>query len=320
MKSNPERKLVKNYARAFAPATVSNIGPGFDLMGFPLFDLGDIVEVTVNDLSCSRITDIVGNTTLSKELEKNTAGAAVKSFLDKHAPGEFVDIVLHKLLPIGSGLGSSAASAVAAVVAVNALLSKPLEIKDLVEHALDGEVVASGTRHGDNVIPSLVGGVVVISDPVHFKYFKFDAPEDLIVLTLHPHVEIKTSEARAMLPKMVSVSDSIKQTAGAVTLITGMIKGDYSLLKAASSDFIAEPFRSKLIPGYNEIKFLASSSEAIAMNISGSGPTSFVFFRTLEDAKLFIPKIQKVYDKIGLGIDINISKINNTGAQILEVR
>lgn len=320
MKLNPEKKLVKSYARAFAPATVSNVGPGFDLMGFPIFDHGDVVEVSVNEFSYSRITDIVGNRTLSKELEENTAGAAVKSFLDKHAPGEFVDIVLHKLLPIGSGLGSSAASAVAAVVAVNALFSKPLEIKDLVEHALDGEVVASGTRHGDNVIPSLVGGVVVISDPVGFNYFKIDAPEDLIVLTFHPHIEIKTSEARAMLPKMLSVSDSIKQTAGAVTLITGLINGDYSLVESASTDYIAEPFRSKLIPGYNEIKQLALSSGAIAMNISGSGPTSFIFFKTREVAEAFIQNIQKVYDTIGLDVDINISKINNTGAQILEVR
>ena len=320
MNLNQERKLVKSYARAFAPATVSNIGPGFDLMGFPIFELGDIVEVTVNDLSCSRITDIVGNTALSKEIEKNTAGAAVKSFLDKHAPGEFVDIVLYKLLPIGSGLGSSAASAVAAVVAVNALLSKPLEIKELVDHALDGEVVASGTRHGDNVIPSLVGGIVVISDPVNFNYFKIDAPADLSVLSFHPHVEIKTSEARAMLPKMLSVSDSIKQTGAAITLIAGMIKGDYTLLKAASADYIAEPFRSKLIPGYHEIKFMASSSEAIAMNISGSGPTSFVFFKTIEAAESFRFKVQEVYDKKGLGVDINISKINNSGAQILEVR
>lgn len=320
MMITPERKLVKSYARAFAPATVSNIGPGFDLMGFPIFDLGDIVEVTVNDLSCSRITDIIGNNTLNKELGKNTAGAAVKSFLDKRAPGEHVDIVLHKLLPIGSGLGSSAASAVAAVVAVNALLSKPFEIKDLVNHALDGEVVASGSRHGDNVIPSLAGGIVVISDPVGFNYFKIDAPEDLIVLTFHPHVEIKTSEARAMLPMMIPVSDSIKQTAAAVALITGLIKGDYSLIESASSDYIAEPFRSKLIPGYKEIKQLALSSGAIAMNISGSGPTCFVFFKTREAAEKFLPIVQKVYYKIGLGVDLNISKINNTGAQILEVR
>ncbi|KAB2907726.1 MAG: homoserine kinase [Ignavibacteriales bacterium] len=279
------RKLIKKYARAYAPPTVSNVGPGFDLMGFSIHSegiVGDEVTVTANDVGEVRIVSILGNTSLSSEVEKNTAGMAIKAFIDEQAPGEGVDIILNKRMPVGSGLGSSASSAVAGVMAVNGLLAEPLPKERLIEYAMQGEMVASGTRHGDNVIPALMGGFVVINNPDKLQFFRIEAPVGLRVMTIHPHIEIKTSEAREILPKNIPTGDSIRQTGAAMSLVTGLLTSDFSKIQAASDDFIAEPYRSKLIPGYAQIKEMALAAGAIAFNISGSGPTMFALFNADE--------------------------------------
>lgn len=313
-------RLVRKFARASAPATVSNVGPGFDLTGFPVFGIGDEVEVKPNGTAVSRIVSIIGNDSLSLVLEENTAGMAIKSFLAENAPGEGVDITLHKNMPIGSGMGSSAASAAAGVAAVNALLEAPLPAEKLIKYALDGEMVASGTRHGDNIIPCITGGFILITGLENFEFIKIDSPPGLVVMLIHPHVEIKTSHARSILPEMIPARNAIKQTSAAMMLVTGLLKSDYALIAAASQDFIAEPYRSDLIPGYHGLKREILSQGACAFNISGSGPTSFAFFDNEKKAEKLIPWIKDYYEKLKIEVDIFISKVNNNGVKVLEVR
>lgn len=313
------KKLIKKRARSFAPGTVSNVGPGFDLMGFPVFGIGDEVEVIPNGTGTSRIVAIQGNDAISHEVESNTAGKAILSFLEENAPGEGVDITLYKNMPIGSGMGSSAASAVAGVVAVNGLLAEPLKTDQLVEYAMAGEMIASGSRHGDNVIPSLVGGFVIINDIETLDFFRVDAPADLLVMLIHPHIEIKTSHARSILPDTIPVKDSIRQTSAALTLLAGIVSADYAKIAAASKDYIAEPYRSGLIPGYAEAKRLLLAGGAVAFNISGSGPTMFALFNDAAKAETARSTVEKIHGRINLGVDISISKVNNGGAKLLEV-
>lgn len=314
-----QRKLVRRRARSFAPGTVSNVGPGFDLMGFPVFGIGDEVEVTPNGSETSRIVSITGNTGLSTDIALNTAGKAITSFIEEHAPGEGVNVVLHKNMPIGSGLGSSAASAVAGVVAVNGLLESPLQHRELIEFAMAGEMIASGSRHGDNILPSLVGGFVIINDIESLDFFRVVAPSDLLVLLIHPHIEIKTSHARSILPAEIPVKDSIKQTSAALTLLAGIMTADYGKIAAASNDHIAEPYRAGLIPGYGRLKELLLANGAVACNISGSGPTMFALFSDPGTAEAAIPLVKDIYTTAGTGVDISISKVNNEGAKLLEV-
>ena len=319
MAPDPTRKLVNKSARAFAPATVSNVGPGFDLMGFPVFGIGDEVEVKPNGTGASRITAIHGNTSLSTAIDENTAGKAIKSFLLENAPNEGVDIILYKNMPIGSGMGSSAASAVAGVVAVNALLKEPLPPEKLINYALDGELIASGTRHGDNIIPSLMGGFILITDTEKFEFIKIDPPTNLVVMLIHPHIVINTKQARAILPDMIPTKDSIQQTSAAMMLLTGLLKNDFNLISAASKDFIAEPYRSTLIPGYHEMKKLFLANGACAFNVSGSGPTSFGFFNSEQAAKKLRNIVIANYKNLNIEVDISLSKVNNQGSKVLEI-
>ncbi|MBN8547351.1 MAG: homoserine kinase [Ignavibacteria bacterium] len=320
MTDSTSLRLVRKFARAFAPATVSNVGPGFDLIGFPVFGIGDEVEVKPNGKDVSRIISIVGNASLSMVLEENTAGMAIKSFLAENAPGEGVDITLFKNMPIGSGMGSSAASAAAGVAAANALLETPLPAEKLIKYALDGEMVASGTRHGDNIIPCITGGFILITDTEKFEFIKIDPPAGLVVLLIHPHVEIKTSHARSILPEMMPAKNAIKQTSAAMMLVTGLLKSDYGLISAASKDFIAEPYRAGMIPGYHDLKREILANGACAFNISGSGPTSFAFFDDEIKAEKLRPVITDYYEKLKIEVDIFISKVNNNGVKVLEVR
>jgi homoserine kinase len=320
MEINFTKKLTKSFAKAFAPATVANVGPGFDMMGFAIHGIGDVVEVEPNGLTYSQFINIIGNTSISHELNSNTAGMSIKSFLEENAPGEGVNITLYKNMPIGSGMGSSAASAAAGVAAVNALLQNPLPTEELIKYALDGEAVASKSRHGDNVIPSLMGGFIVISDIEKFTFFKIKSPDELHILLIHPHTEINTSFARTILSPQIERKDSIKQTSAAVTLVAGLLTSDFNLISSASRDYIAEPKRGKLIPEYENAKKLALENGAYAFNISGSGPTSFAIFSDEASARRVIALLEKLYLNNNITVDFTVSRVNNEGAKVLEVR
>lgn len=307
----------KKSVTAFAPATISNLGPGFDILGFPLIDLGDTVKVSVNSNAAVSITKITGTDRLPFEVSKNTAGIAVSNFLTRIGADFGVDIELTKGLPLGSGLGSSAASSVAAVFAVNNLLKNPFDKTELLEFALDGEEAAAGSRHGDNVIPSLFGGLILIHDTQNHKFINLPYPDNLICLVVHPSVEINTAFARSILDSSVPLKSVVEQTGKLAKLIYGMSVKNIDMLRGVFEDQIAEPKRSRLIPEYNHIKQIASDCGAVGCNISGSGPSVFSLFDDRQKAALALEAMVAVYKGKGIAATGHISAINTKGAEVL---
>jgi homoserine kinase len=280
--------MSRESIKVFAPASVSNVGPGFDILGFALNEPGDEIILRKTNSEKLEIASITGDDgKLPYEIEKNTASVAVKSLLDKYQIAEGLSIEVNKKMGLGSGLGSSAASAVGAVFATNELLQLNLSVEDLLPHALAGEFVASKAIHADNVAPSLYGGFVLIRGYDPIDIIKIKSPSNLYCTVIYPDIEVKTSEARAILPKEVSLKNMISQTGNVSALIYGLATEDYSLIARSLNDVIIEPVRSKLITGYYEIKKAAMEAGAIGCNISGSGPSMFAFSNS-EEMTLFV--------------------------------
>ncbi len=305
--------------KVFAPASVSNVGPGFDILGFALFEPGDEIvlrKISNGKLEISSITGDSGK--LPYDIEKNTASVAIKSLLDKYEISQGISIEVNKKMGLGSGLGSSAASAVGAVFAANELLELNLSVEDLLPHALAGEFVASKAIHADNVAPALYGGFVLIRGYDPIDIIKIKAPKDLYCTVIYPDIEIKTSEARSILPHEVSLKNVISQTGNVAALIYGLAIADYSLISRSLNDVIIEPVRSRLITGYYEIKKAAMEVGAIGCNISGSGPSIFALSNSEEIANDIASQTKYVATKLGLGSVTYISKVNEIGPKILD--
>jgi homoserine kinase len=311
--------MSRESIKVFAPASVSNVGPGFDILGFALNEPGDEIILRKTNSEKLEIASITGDDgKLPYEIEKNTASVAVKSLLDKYQIAEGLSIEVNKKMGLGSGLGSSAASAVGAVFATNELLQLNLSVEDLLPHALAGEFVASKAIHADNVAPSLYGGFVLIRGYDPIDIIKIKSPSNLYCTVIYPDIEVKTSEARAILPKEVSLKNMISQTGNVSALIYGLATEDYSLIARSLNDVIIEPVRSKLITGYYEIKKAAMEAGAIGCNISGSGPSMFAFSNSEEIANKIEVEIKRVVSNIGLGSVTYISKVNEVGPKILD--
>lgn len=305
--------------KVFAPASVSNVGPGFDILGFAINEPGDEVILSKSNNDRLEIINITGdNGKLPYDVEKNTASVAIKSLMDKYKIKEGISIEINKKMGLGSGLGSSAASAVAAVVAINELLELKLEKKTLLDHALAGEFVASKAIHADNVAPSLFGGIILIRSYDPIDLIEIKAPKDLYCTIIYPNIEIKTSEARAILPNSVPLKDMITQTGNIASLIYGLSTSDYSLISRSLNDAIIEPVRSKLITGYDEIKKAAIDAGALGSSISGSGPSLFALSNSETIANKIAVDTKAVVDNLGIGSVTYVSKINQVGPRILD--
>ena len=311
--------MSRESIKVFAPASVSNVGPGFDILGFALNEPGDEIILRKTDSEKLEIVAITGDDgKLPYDVEKNTASVAIKSLIDKYQIADGLSIEVNKKMGLGSGLGSSAASAVGAVFAANELLQLNLCVEELLPHALAGEFVASKAIHADNVAPSLYGGFVLIRGYNPIDIVKIKAPADLFCTVIYPDIEIKTSEARAILPDEVSLKNVISQTGNVSALIYGLATGDYSLIARSLNDVIIEPVRSKLITGYYEIKKAAMEAGAIGCNISGSGPSMFAFSNSDEIANKIATKTKEVVTNLGLGSVTYVSKVNEVGPKILD--
>ena len=305
--------------RAFAPATVANVSCGFDILGFAIDAMGDVVEVREKKEPGLQVVSITGDGgRLPFEAEKNTCAVAIQAMLDELGQEIGMEIYLEKGLPLGSGMGSSAASAVAALVAANRLLGEPLEKKQLLPFAMAAEKVACGAGHADNVAPSLLGGFVLIRDYHPLDVIKLPVPEGLHCTLLHPHFELKTSDSRSVLRDNVSLKHSTIQSGNVAGLIAGLFQGDFELIGRSLRDVIAEPYRATLIPGFYEVKEAVKAAGALGMGISGSGPTLFALSKGEEKVQSIIDAAQQVYDSIGLGVDAYHSAINTQGAFVLE--
>jgi homoserine kinase len=305
--------------RVFAPATVANVSCGFDILGFALNNPGDEILLRKNNSGMVKIIEITGDGgKLPYEPEKNSASAVISNFLQHLNLDIGVDLHLHKRMPLGSGLGSSAASSVAAAYAINAMLGNPMKISKVLKFAMFGELVACGSEHADNVAPALYGGFVLIRSYDPLDVIKLPAPEDLYASVIHPQIEIKTKDARDILKKEIQLKNAIKQWGNVGGLISGLYESDYELIGRSMEDHIIEPIRSILIPGYDIVKKAAMDSGVLGCGISGSGPSVFALSKGRQIAESAGEKMKKEFKNIGIESDIYVSKVNNQGPLVLE--
>ncbi|ACT94364.1 homoserine kinase [Dyadobacter fermentans] len=308
-----------NSVKAFAPATVANVSCGFDIFGFAIQEPGDTVELYKRDEPGIVITDITGDEgRLPRQAEKNSVTVVMLALLKHLGISDLgCEVVLRKNMPLGSGMGSSAASAVAGVVAMNELLGNPLSRKELLPFAMEGERIASGSAHADNVGPSLLGGFVVIRSYNPLDIFTIPVPDDLCCTLVHPDIEINTKDARFILRNEVSLKNTIAQMGNVAGLVAGLMKADYDLISRSMVDVIIEPVRAILIPEFKNVKQAAISNGALGCSISGAGPSMFALSRGIENAKNAGKAMQERFASAGIDSAVHVSGINQGGAVVL---
>ncbi len=305
--------------RVFAPATVANVACGFDIFGFAVASPGDEVILTRSETPGVRITDIIGDEgRLPREASRNTAGISIQTYL-KHIgqPDLGIEMVLNKQMPLGSGLGSSAASAVAGVYAVNELLGRPLTPLQLLPFAMEGERIACGSAHADNVGPSLLGGFVMVRSYNPLDVVRIQTPASLFCTLVHPDIEVNTKDARFILKNEVSLKNTIIQMGNVAGLIAGLMTPDYDLISRSLVDVIIEPVRSILIPEFNEDKQAALDAGALGCSISGSGPSMFALSRDADTAEQIGAAMQQAFLAVGITSEAYVSEINQEGPKVL---
>ena len=304
--------------KAYAPASIGNVSCGFDVMGMAVDAPGDEVIIELNDSHVVTIKKIEGDGgKLPLKAEENTAGVAVIEYLKSINSSQGAEITLIKNLPLGSGMGSSAASAVAAVVAIDHLLGNQFKKSELLPFVMQAEFVACGSAHADNAAPSLLGGLILIRDNHPLDIIEIPTPDELMCVLVHPHVEVKTRDARQILRQSVPLKDAITQWGNTASLVAGMMKPDYALIGRSLQDVVAEPFRAVLIPGFHTIKAKAVDVGALGCGISGSGPTMFAFCKGQRIANQVGEAMQQEFSKIGLQSEVYVSGVNKEGARII---
>jgi homoserine kinase len=270
---------------AFAPATVSNVACGFDVLGFALASPGD--EVTARPAASGVVIDeIIGDAgRLPRDAARNTAGVAAQALIAAAGARGGVGLTIRKGLPLASGLGGSAASAVAAVVAVDRLLGLRSPIATLVACALEGERLGAGSAHADNIAPCICGGFVLVRRASPPDIVPLPVPAGLTAVVVHPDLEIETAMARQLIGDTVGLKDAIQQWANLGAFVDSLHRGDFELMARALEDRIAEPRRAPLVPGLAAIKASAADAGALGCSLSGSGPSLFALCRSRGDAE-----------------------------------
>lgn len=304
-----------NQATAFAPASVGNIGVGFDILGHTLVGPGDRATVRRIAARAVRIAAIRGgDVALPFDAARNTAGAALMALRDAQDLAFGFEIELDKGIAFGSGMGGSAASAVAALVAANALLDHPLPCDALYPFALAGEAVASGGAHGDNVGPMLLGGVVLATAD---RLLRIDVPAHWHCVLAHPHAALETRRARAALKGVYAIGDFVAQSANLALFLEGCRRGDANLVRAGLHDVLVEPRRAPLIAGFERVKQAALDHAALGASISGGGPSVFAWFESRAQAEAAAPALRAAFAEAGLDSDSYLSPVNGPAAGIV---
>jgi homoserine kinase len=306
----------KSEIKLFSPATVANVACGFDVLGLCLDTIGDEMVVRKVDEKGVRITKIEGFK-LPFETELNVAGVSALAMYQELQPDCGFEIEIKKNIKPGSGIGSSAASAVGSVYGINALLGSPLNKTQLTQFAIKGEALASGSEHADNIAPALFGGFTLVKSVNPLEILQIPSPDNLYVTIIHPQIEIKTAISRAILPKKVPLEDAINQWANVGSFIHSLHTSNYPLMQRSLHDVIIEPHRSKLIPHYNEVKQQTLNAGALGTNISGSGPSIFSLCEGIENANKVRDVMRNIYSNTGIEFDVHVSKINTQGVKIL---
>ena len=297
------------------PATVANLVCGFDILGMALNNPCDIMELELTDQPVINInhTDDYG---LPEAAEQNVAGIALQALMDEYGKNVGFNVTVHKNIKPGSGLGSSAAGSAGALVAANHLLNNYFSKEDLVRFAMNGEKLASGVKHADNVAPCIYGGITLVRSVFPLDIISLAAP-NLFVTVVHPQIEVKTADARQILRKEVQLKNAIKQWGNIAGLVAGILKNDIPLIGRSLEDVIIEPVRSILIPGFGVVKQMSKEAGALGGGISGSGPSIFMFSENETIAKQVEQVMTNVYTSIGIDFKTYVTTINPQGVKII---
>jgi homoserine kinase len=305
--------------KIFAPATVANVSCGFDIFGLAVDNPGDEVILTKRNDDKIVIQNITGDEgKLTYDPEKNTVTVPILRYLDNLGIKTGFDVILNKKMPLGSGLGSSSASSVAGVFAANQLLGNPLETKDLLPFSMEGERIACGAAHADNVAPALLGGFVIIRSYEPLDFIKIATPDELYVSIVHPDLEVNTKDARIILRQEAILKKIVAQTGNVAGMVAGLLTSDYDLIGRSMTDYLIEPNRAILIPYFNEVKQAALEAGALGASISGAGPSIFAFSRGKEMADKVGNEMKSVFENANIITNLFVSGVNQNGPRILD--
>lgn len=312
-------------ATAFAPATVANVAVGFDILGFAIESVGDIVTVSIADDTSVRISQILNETGHSDPLDapldadRNAATVGLIKLREDLRLDFGFQVVLRKGIALGSGMGGSAASAVGGLVAANSLLESPLPKEALLKYALLGERAASGASHPDNIAPCLLGGMTLVTCSDPFRYVSLPVPEEILAVIVHPRLRVDTRNARSILQANVSLTNHVKQSAALGGFISGCFQRDIDLIRQSLDDFLIEPQRASLVPGFADVKAAALEQGALGASFSGSGPTLFALVASEPEAARVRNAMEHAFRANGLAdVDSWISPVNLQGARIID--
>jgi homoserine kinase len=306
-----------DYLKIFSPATVANVSCGFDSMGFAVDAIGDEMTFTKTSEKGVKISKITG-ADLTFDIDKNAASAVVKKILLEANADFGVELTIHKGFSPGSGLGSSAASAAGAAFGVNQFLENKYSNLELTKFAMFGEEVACGTPIADNVSAAIYGGFVLVRSYEPLEIVKLPVPEELRVVAIHPQIQVKTKDAREVLPTEILLKDAVTQWANVGGLVSGLYTNNYQLISNSLVDVVAEPNRKSLIPFFDTVKTSAIKAGALGAGISGSGPTIYALCKGDKSAKKVYKAIEKTYKKTEIDFEMFISKVNPQGMKIIK--
>lgn len=313
--------LQRRTATAFAPATVGNAAVGFDVLGFALPVVGDRVAVTRHDdlkgrIEVESVED--GGAGIPLDPTRNTAGVALASLVEGRGLPFGFSVRIEKGIPLAAGMGGSAASAVGAVVAANALLDEPLDLSEQCAHAVAGEACASGAPHADNVAPCLYGGLTLVLSHDPLDVLQIPVPQEIVCVLVHPHMHIETRDARGVLRPELALSTHTRQSALMGAFIAGCFRSDLELIGRSLDDLVVEPQRSRLIPGFDAVKRAALTAGALGASISGAGPSVFAWCRSHDSAARVRDGIRAAFDAAGLSVDDWLAPVGTGGAHVID--
>ena len=301
--------------RVFAPASIANLGCGFDIMGLALDEVGDVLEMSISEGDGLSITNLSG-VPLPDDIEKNVITPVVRKFMQLTGNKAQVDIVIREKIYPGSGIGSSSASSAAAAFGMNEFYGAPLSEEEVVICAMEGENLASGGYHADNAAPAVMGGIVLIRGYEPLDLIKLPVPGDFYCAVIHPKLVVSTKEARSILPKQVDMHAAIAQWGNVGGLVAGLYSGNIGLIGRAMKDSIAEPYRKGFIPGFDELREKILAHGSLAMNIAGSGPSVFALANRREIAVKAGAIMDEHFSALGIDHHCYVVKVSNRGARL----
>ena len=303
--------------KVFAPASIANLGCGFDIMGMALDEVGDILEMSLDEqgegITITNETDVP----LPEDIEDNVITPVLRKFFAMTGHAGRVDVRVVKKIYPGSGIGSSAASSAAAAFGINELFGAPLSEEDVVVCAMEGENLASGGYHADNAAPAVMGGITLIRGYEPLDIIKLPVPGNLYCPVIHPHLMVSTKEARSILPKEIPMHTAVTQWGNVGGLVAGLCTGNIELVGRAMRDAVAEPYRKQFIPGFDELRAKLLGAGALAMNISGSGPSVFALANRADIAQRVGSIMERHFAQQGILSETYVVKVSNKGARLI---